>query len=328
MAEKYKILYLVRSGEPIYEIMRAELPKELELVTVESDQREEIISRLKDADFTITVKLDGEMIRSAPKLKLIQLAGVGYDGVDVKTATSAGIPVAQTIEGTIIGVAEHTILLILSLYKQLTIADSSMRRGEWLIWQLRPTSYTLNEKTVGIVGLGRIGREVAARAKAFGTKILYTDVVRARPEVEKELGATYVSMEELVSTADIVSLHCPLTSENKNFFGEKLLRLMKPSSVFINTARGDLVDEPALIRALSEKWIAGAGLDVFNKEPIEADNPLLKLKNTIVTPHMATGTRDSVIGKTRAASDNFLRVLRGERPENVINQEVFAKAVP
>lgn len=319
MKQQYKVLYKFPAGEEAHRLMREVMPADLELVTLNSAARAELCGKLAEADFIITAKLDAEMIAAARELKLIQLTGVGFDGVDVTAATARKIPVAQTVEGTIIGVAEHTLLLILALYKQLLVADAALRRGEWLVWQLRPQSYTLSGKTAGIVGFGKIGREVARRCHTFGARVIYQDVFRADEATERELGAAQVSRDELLATADVVSVHTPLSPETRRSFDEAAFRRMKPTAIFINTSRGEVVDEAALVRALEEKWIAGAGLDVFEQEPPAADHPLLRFPNVVVTPHIATGTRDSIIEKTRAACDNFRRVINGERPLNVIN---------
>jgi phosphoglycerate dehydrogenase-like enzyme len=323
MNDHYQILYKFPAGAAAHALMREVLPADLTLLTLDTSNRAELFQKLAVADFIITAKLDGEMIAAAEKLKLIQLAGVGFDGVDVAAATARGIPVAQTVEGTIIGVAEHTLLLMLALYKQLIVADAALRRGEWLVWQLRPTSYTLHGKTVGIVGFGKIGQAVARRCHAFGAQVIYSDVFRADEATERELGARQVTRDELLATADVVSVHTPLTPETRGSFGESVFRQMKPTAIFINTSRGEVVDEPALLRALQQGWIAGAGLDVFAQEPIAADHALLQLPNVVLTPHIATGTRDSIIEKTRAACENFRRVINGECPINVINQQIY-----
>ena len=191
MTHTYKVLNLFRTGETIYEIMRSVMPDEFRLQTLATGNRGEVLKQLEDAEFVIAVNMDAELIAAAPRLKLIQLSGVGFDGVDLEAARRAGIPVAQTVEGTILGVAEHTLLLILGLYKRLVLLDASMRRGEWLVWQHRHHSYTLAGKTVGIVGLGRIGREVAKRCRAFETQLLYHDPVRADRSIEESLNAQY-----------------------------------------------------------------------------------------------------------------------------------------
>lgn len=318
MKHASKVLYLVRSGEPIYEIMRSVMPEEFHLETLTTGARSEELDQLKDAAFVIAVNMDAELISAAPRLKLIQLSGVGFDGVDLEAARRAGIPVAQTVEGTILGVAEHTLLLILALYKHLVQLDASMRGGQWLMWQHRHHSYTLAGKKVGIIGLGRIGREVAKRCRAFDAQILYHDVTRADRAVEERFDARFLPLSDLLSQSDIVTLHLPLLPGTKGLLGESEFRQMKPASIFINTARGGLVEESALVRALEEGWIAVAGLDVFAKEPPEPDHPLFKLGNVVLSPHCAAGTRDSIVEKTQAACENFRRVLRGEPPLNVV----------
>jgi phosphoglycerate dehydrogenase-like enzyme len=318
-----RVLNLTRTGEPIYEILRSALPPELELVVLDSGGRPEALARLGEADFVFTVRMDAEEIAAAPRVRLIQLQGVGFDGVDLQAATREGIPVAQTVEGTIVGVAEHAVLLILALYRRLLEADAAVRRGQWPVWQLRPTSYTLEGKTVGIVGLGRIGREVAVRCRAFGARLLYSDVRRA--EDEAALRLRRVPLGDLLAEADVVTLHAPLSAQTRRMIGERELGRMKPGAILVNTARGELVDEAALVRALREGRIAGAGLDVLEREPPDPESPLLSMANVVLTPHVATGTRDSMAAKMRAAGENFLRVLRGERPHHVVNPEVFER---
>ena len=179
---------------------------------------------------------------------------------------------------------------------------------------MRSRSIELAGKTVGLVGFGRIGREVARRARAFDATIIYHDLMRASASVEAELGATYVSRDDLLCRADVVSLHVPLTAETWGMIGERELRLMRADAVLINTARGALLDEQALVRALAEEWIAGAGLDVFAQEPPSADSPLLTFPNVVLTPHVAAGTRDAYRTKMQAVFSNIQRVARGEAP--------------
>jgi phosphoglycerate dehydrogenase-like enzyme len=179
---------------------------------------------------------------------------------------------------------------------------------------MRSRSVELAGKTVGLIGFGRIGREVARRVRAFDTTIVYYDSVRAPAAVEVELGTTYLSRDDLLRRGDVVSLHAPLTAGTRGMIGERELRLMRPHAVLINTARGALVDEQALVRALDEEWIAGAGLDVLAQEPPHANNPLLTRPNVILTPHVAAGTRDAYRTKIQAVFANMQRVARGEAP--------------
>ncbi len=311
-------------GEPIPDDLRglaAELvPDGFRLLVVTSRDREELLRHMPEADFLLvaTARVDEELLRAAPHLRLVQHQGVGYDNIDVGACRRAAIPVALTPEGTTIGVAEHTLLLILALFRHLLTVDAAVRRGEWPVWSMRSRSVELAGKTVGLIGFGRIGREVARRARAFDTTIVYHDSVPAPAAVETELGVAYVSRDDLLRRADVVSLHAPLTAETRGFIGERELRLMQPHAVLINTARGALVDEQALVRALDEGRIAGAGLDVLAQEPPGADNPLLACPNVILTPHVAAGTRDAYRTKMHAVFANMQRVARGEAPRNQV----------
>jgi phosphoglycerate dehydrogenase-like enzyme len=226
--------------------------------------------------------------------------------------------VALCPAGTSIGVAEHVFLLILALYKQLRTAEASLRAGSWLQWELRPGSYELAGKTVGLLGLGRIGREVAIRARAFAANVCYYDVFRVAPEAEQALGVSYASFPELLAQSDIISLHLPLTPDTRHVIGAPELAQMRPNAVIINSARGPLVDEPALIAALQTGQIAGAGLDVFEAEPLPAGHPLAALPNVVLTPHIAAGTADALVIKMKACFTNMLRVSRGEAPLDVV----------
>lgn len=317
----YKVLYLNHATPDVYDLIRSQLPEGFELVTLERDSDEERRQKLADVDFilTATAKLTKDMIDSAPKLKLIQHQGVGYDSTDVKAAKERGIPVGLTPEGTTIGVAEHTILLILAVYKRLVTAHTSLGQGEWLQFALRPVSFELCGKTLGLIGFGRIGREVAKRARAFEANVIYYDkYAQVAPEEKAALGAREVSFAELLKEADIVSLHLPATAETKHLINAAALQAMKKSAILINTARGSLVDEATLCQALRSGQIAGAGLDVFEKEPPSADNPLFHMDNVIVTPHIAAGTKDALLTKMRAAFANMVRVTKGETPVNLV----------
>lgn len=205
--------------------------------------------------------------------------------------------------GTSIGVAEHVFLLILALYKQLRAAEAALRSGRWLQWELRSGSYELAGKTMGLVGLGRIGREVA---------------LRAAPDVEQAFGVRFVPFAGLLAEADFVSLHLPLTPGTRHVIGAPEMGRMKRSALLINTARGPLVDEAALAAALRAGQIAGAGLDVFEIEPLPADHPLVSLPNVVLTPHIAAGTADALVVKMKACFANMLRVTRGEVPADVV----------
>jgi len=318
---KFKVLYMNYATEDVYEIIRSQLPEGFELVTLKKDDDNERREKIKEVDFIIvaTAKVTEALLKNAKKLKLIQHQGVGYDNIDVLAAKRMSIPIGLTPEGTSIGVAEHTILLILAVYKKLVIAHNSLLKGEWLQFALRPESYEMYGKTLGLVGFGRIGREVAKRAKPFDVRILYYDkYIHVAPEEKEKLGVQEVSFEKLLAESDIVSLHVPSTNETESMMNRQNFKAMKRSAILINTARGSLVNEKDLYEALVDKVIAGAGLDVFEKEPPSPENPLFKLDHVVLTPHISAGTKDALIAKMRAAFANIVRVTRGEKPINLV----------
>ncbi|HET7767402.1 MAG TPA: 2-hydroxyacid dehydrogenase [Chloroflexota bacterium] len=285
-----------------------------------SKDRAELLQRVAEADVVVvaTTRIDAEALAAAPRLRHVQHQGVGYDNIDVAACAARGVTVALTPEGTTTGVAEHTFLLLLALYKRLREAEGQLRAGKWPVWELRSTSYEIAGKTIGLVGFGRIGRAVAKRARAFEARVLYYDPFRADAATERELGVAYRALDDLLREADVVSLHLPLSAETRHVVGERELALMKRSAVLLNTARGPLVDECALIAALQSKQIAGAGLDVFEREPADPANPLLQLESVVVTPHISAGTIDAFRTKMRAVAANVARVARGEAPQNAV----------
>jgi phosphoglycerate dehydrogenase-like enzyme len=239
---------------------------------------------------------------------------VGYEKIDTAACLEHGVLLALTPQGTTAGVAEHTILLILALYKQLVKAASAAANGRWMQWELRGNSFELSGKRLGLAGFGRIGREVALRASAFNATILFYD-----PFITDQ--GSYqrcATLEELLSESDIVTLHLPLTPATRAIINAGNLRLMAPHAILINTSRGGLIEESALIQALRAGTIAGAGLDVLTKEPPDPEHPLLKMDNVLITPHIAAGTRDAFQAKMRAVFDNIIRFTQGLPLLNVV----------
>jgi phosphoglycerate dehydrogenase-like enzyme len=316
----WTVLYVEPLPEDLVALAREALPPGFRLEVVETPERAEVLARAGAADAIVVAKtrVDEALLDAAPRLKLVQHQGVGYDNVDVAACRGRGVPVALTPEGTTIGVAEHTLLLILALYKRLRTAESALRAGGWPVWELRSGSFELAGKTVGLVGFGRIGREVGRRAVAFEARVVYYDPVRAAPETEAALGVAYRPLDDLLREAQVVSLHLPLTADTRGLIDARALALMRPDAVLINTARGPLVDEGALVRALAAGSIAGAGLDVFRQEPPAPDDPLLAMENVVLTPHIAAGTRDAWRTKMRAIAANLARVAAGEAPHNLV----------
>lgn len=274
---------------------------------------EEKISLIQDADFLILFPgiISEQVLRSAGHLKLIQLVSAGFDRLNLDLCRELGIPVANNGGANSIDVAEHTVALILGFYRHLTQQDRNIRSNRWGEIDTGLTTYTINGKTVGIVGLGNIGKGVAHLLKAFGAQLLYYDESRLSPEMEKDLGVTRVELEELLRSSDIITLHMPLTPQTHNFLGKGELDLMKPSALLVNTCRGPVVDEEALIEVLQEGRILGAALDVLQNEPPKSENPLLKLDNVLLTPHIAGVTYDTWARRGKFIFHNLEQVWRG-----------------
>ncbi len=285
-----------------------------------------IIERVRDVDALVSLltdPIDAEVFDAAPKLRIVSQYAVGYDNIDVKEATKRGIYVTNTPGVLTETVADFTFALMLAVARRVVEADKYVREGRWKVaWHpLMMLGSDVYGRTLGIVGMGRIGSAVARRAKGFGMRILYYDSVR-REELERELGAEFVDLDRLLEESDYVSLHVPLTPETYHLIGEEQLRKMKPTAFLINTARGKVVDQKALYRALKEGWIAGAGLDVFEQEPIPPDDPLLKLDNVVLAPHAASASHETRSRMAEMVAENLIAFLNGKVPPNLVNKEV------
>ncbi len=295
------------------DVWRRVLPQEWELLLWEPDT--DPAPALGRCDYLIIADqpLTRTQIDAAPRLRMVQHQGVGYERIDLEACRRRGIPVALCPDGTTTGVAEHTVLLMLALYKQLPTAVGAVNNGGWPQWRLRDSSFELAGKTVGLLGFGRIGQAVARRLVAFDAQVLFWDpaVLETPPHVAPEV-LRADSLELLLEASDIISLHMPLTPKTRGLADAGFFRAMRPGGVLINTARGGLVDDAALIAALETGHLAGAALDVLSSEPPPADHPLLGRSNVIVTPHIAAGTLDALRTKARAAAANLVRFERGE----------------
>jgi phosphoglycerate dehydrogenase-like enzyme len=312
----YNVLYWNPSATPdLRRIVESEMPPAWTLQVLGADgSAAELLPR---CDFMIVADraVTAADLAAAARLRMIQHQGVGYERIDLEACRQRGVLLALTPEGTTTGVAEHTILLILAIYKQLLKASTSIRSGGWLQWELRPNSFELAGKTLGLAGFGRIGQAVAKRASAFDTKILYFDPF-SRVPVPSE--ATRVAaLEDLLGESDIVSLHLPGSTANRHLIGKRELELMKPNAILINTSRGNLVDELALAHALASGRIAGAGLDVLENEPAHHGDPLLGFDNVLITPHISAGTVDAFRVKMRAVFENLRRYANAQSPRNI-----------
>lgn len=316
----WQVVYLEVVPPDIEDIIASRLPPKFDLRFIEDYSDNSAIDALKMADFVLvaTHPLPARLVKAGRKLKMIQHQGVGYDKTDVKFAEEQGIPVALCPEGTIDGVAEHVFLLILSLYKQIIQADSSLRMGEWRQFSMRSNSFEIAGKNFGVIGLGRIGEAVVRRALSFEAKVSYYDINRRPVSEELALDVTYKPLMKLLQKSDIISLHLPLTPETHHIIDANALGHMKEGSLLINTARGNLIDQKALVSALEIGHLGGAGLDVFEQEPPFQNDPLLHFPNVVLTPHVAAGTRDALITKMDAAFANMVRLTQGEPPLHVV----------
>ena len=280
---------------------------------------EEQKAAVRDADFILhfNTPLRDEVLRAAGKSKLVQLMAAGYDDLNLPLMAELGIPCANNGGANSWAVSDHTLMLMLALNKKLALGDRSVRDGSWNASVGGLNTYEIANKLVGLVGIGNIGRQVARRLHGFDARVQYYDPYPLTPERERELNVTGVELDELFRTSDIVSLHTPLTPQTRGLVSRERLAMMKPTALLINTARGPVVDEAALIEALQTGGIAGAGLDVFEQEPIDPDNPLLAMENVALTPHVAGITWDTWSRRARFAYANMQRVWRGEAPEAV-----------
>lgn len=291
---------------------------DLNVVTRETPG-EEINAGVSKADFALVFGhgVSDDALRAGKNLKLVQLCSAGFDGVNVVLAGELGIPVANNGGANAIPVAEYAVTLMLSTLRHAVIADQDTRAGRWMRDDLdgRDT-WELFGKTVGIVGAGRIGSTVARLLRGFETNTLYTDIVRS--EKAENFGAKRVELDELLSESDIVTMHTPLDAGTRGMIGRRELGLMKPSAILINTCRGPVVREADLIDALNEKRIWAAGLDVFEQEPVDPTNPLLKMDNVTVGPHLAGKSQESYPRRVSFAFENMRRVWDGGKPESLV----------
>ena len=310
-------------------------PKGLELlkenvetvVVAPSDDPAVLVSLMDDKVEGVIVRynvFNREMIEHAPNLKVIARHGIGVELIDQVAATEHGVMVTNTPTAATTSVAEHVILMILMLAKNIQVGMEEFRNGNYAI----KNNYGPDDvefKTVGFLGLGRIGREAARRCQGLDMKVIGYDPYLKKEDAAKLNIELKDTMEEVLRESDYVSLHTPLTPETKHMISTEQLAMMKPTAFLINCSRGAVVDEPALIEALQKKVIAGAGLDVFEAEPPEKDNPLLFMKNVVVTPHSSSLTTNGKIKMSVGAVEQLLKVLRGEKPDYLVNKDVLNK---
>ncbi len=285
-----------------------------------------LVEKLRDKQGVVsqlTDKFTAAVMDQLSGLKVISNVAVGFDNIDIPAATARKILVTNTPEVLTDTTADFAWTLLMAAARRLTEAEAFLRSGQWKQWRIDLLcGYDVHHATLGIIGMGRIGQAVARRARGFEMRVLYQDAIRQPPEVERELGLTFVTLDDLLAESDFVSIHVPLLPETRHLIGAAQLARMKKTAVLVNTARGPVVDEAALAQALAQGQIAYAGLDVYEREP-EVHPGLLQVRNVVLAPHIASA---SIATRTRMclmAAENVVAALEGRRPPNLVNQELW-----
>ncbi len=289
--------------------------------------KEEIIEGVKGKDgllCLLTDPIDKDVINAEPNLKMIASYAVGYDNIDIAAATTRGIPVSNTPGVLTETTAELAWALLFSVARRIVEGDTFTREGSFKGWApMLMLGQDVSQKTLGVIGTGRIGTAFALKSEGFHMNVLYTDDQK-NEQLEQQLGAKKVPLLELLKESDFISLHVPLTKKTHHLIDEKELHLIKKTAILINTARGPIINEKALVKALTEQWIFGAGLDVYENEP-ELSEELKRLKNVVLQPHIGSGTIETRTKMALMAAENMIIGLKGGIPPNCVNKEVFQK---
>jgi len=321
-----KIFVTRKIPEPGLELLRRKFTVEINSYN-RTLSKQEIINGLCEKDgllCLLTDTIDKDVIYSEPKLKMIASYAVGYDNIDVQAATKRGIPVSNTPGVLTDTTAEMAWALLFSVTRRIVEGDAFARAAEFKGWDpLLMLGQDVSNKTLGIIGAGRIGTSFALKSKGFNMKVLYVDD-RVNETLERELKAKKVDIPEILKSSDFISLHVPLNKETHHLISEKELKMMRKTAILINTSRGPVVDEQALVKALKKRWIFGAGLDVYEYEP-NISRELIKLDNVVLQPHSASATIETRTKMAIIAAENMIAGLNGEIPPNCVNKEVFQK---
>jgi glyoxylate reductase len=290
-------------------------------------ERTELIARLKGRQglvCLITDAIDAPLLAACPDLKVVANVAVGFNNIDVAEATKRGVVVTNTPDVLTETTADFAWTLLMATARRVVEADRYVREGKFTQWEfMLLLGGDIHGKTLGIIGFGRIGRAMARRARGFDMRVLYQDAVAADPATERELQATRTDTATLLRESDFVTLHTPLLPETRHLINAQSLKTMKKTAYLINASRGPVVDEAALAQALKEGWIAGAGIDVFEREP-EVHPALMGLSNVVLAPHIASASSDTRLKMANLAVDNCLAVLEGKTPPTPVNPEVLA----
>ena len=288
--------------------------------------RDVLLREVADSDgllSLLTDRVDDELLAHAPRLRVVGNMAVGFDNVDVDAATRRGVLISNTPDVLTETTADFAFALLMAAARRMVEADAFTRAGKWKTWgPLLLAGQDIHHATLGLIGLGRIGSAVAQRAKGFAMTVLYYDPIR-RPDLEERLGIEYREMNDVLARSDFVSVHVPLMPQTRHLIGAEQFRMMKPSAVFVNAARGPIVDQAALAEALRTRTIYAAGIDVYEGEPISPDDPLLKLDNAVLAPHIASASIPTRTRMATLAAENVAAVLQGRRPPTPVNPEVL-----
>ena len=299
-------------------------------VEINSEERvlskNELIAHLREADGALTLLtdiIDRQVLEACPRLKAVANFAVGFNNVDIEAATQLGVIVTNTPGVLTETTADFAWTLLMAAARRVVEADTFARAGKFKAWGPKMfLGYDIYAKTLGLIGLGRIGQAVARRASGFNMKVLSYDAEPIPERVVEELHVTRVSLDELLRTSDFISLHVPLLAETRHLLNDRTFAMMKPTCVVVNTSRGPVVDEKALVRALKSGKIAAAGLDVFEREP-EIEPELFDLNSVVIAPHIASASHETRLKMCMMAAENLLAVLKGNRPPNFVNPEVW-----
>jgi len=289
--------------------------------------RAELLARVPQAEgllCLLTDPIDEEVMSAAPGLRVISNYAVGYDNIDVAAATRRGVMVCNTPGVLTETTADLAWALLMAAARRVPEGERYLRAGKWRSWSPELLlGHDIHGRVLGIVGLGRIGQAVAKRARGFGMRVLYHNP-EPKPEAERELGVKYADLDTLLRESDFVSLHTPLNEKTRHLIGERELGMMKPTAVLVNTARGAVVDTKALVAALKGRRIFAAGLDVYETEPLPADDELLACDNVVLLPHVGSATVATRERMAHMAVENLIAGLKGERPPHLVNPEVLS----
>jgi len=320
----------VYSTHPLFEDARKILDANCDIQywsEAERPSREEVLRRVRDREGLVcllTEKINEEFLRAAPKLRVVANVAVGFDNIDVDACTKRGVVATNTPGVLDETTADFAWTLLMAVARRLSEGELLARSGNWKGWNLdQLCGADVWGKTLGIVGFGRIGRAVARRASGFQMKVIYSDAVRASADVENSVNAEFRDMNSLLAESDFISLHVPLLPETRALFDAPKFYRMKPTAFLINTSRGPVVDEAALVAALENRKIAGAALDVFENEPFI--HPGLKRPNVVLTPHLASASLETRSKMAVIAANNVIAIFKGQRPPNMLNPEIFKK---